>query len=185
MERFLAQGKTQEAADTLKFALLELTNQKPAPSLQQAVDDVLSTIQFSQLVQMRLGAESIFFMPLPFPFLQSGFLLIDHKHKDDTENDQQKKRAQSSTNVQLFLQLEGLGSLNITIHQEENNIALTFHTQDSSRAGFISEHKDELKNMLTTGTLYSAHFLVGAKEPVKILIEKMLHAPTGMVNINA
>jgi len=39
--------------------------------------------------------------------------------------------------------------------------------------------------MLTTGTLYTAQFLVGAKEPVKILIEKMLHAPTGMVNINA
>jgi len=183
MERLLFQGKSQEAANTLKFALLEITSLGPGPTLQKAADDVLSTIQFSQLVQMRLGAESIFFMPLPFPFLQSGFLLIDHEHQKSTQDNQQKKR--QPTDLSLYLQLEGLGNLNITVHQEGNNIALTFYSQDSSRARFISQHKDELKDMLTTGTLYTAQFLVGAKEPVKILIEKMLHAPTGMVNISA
>nr|WP_320009557.1 hypothetical protein [uncultured Desulfobulbus sp.] len=182
MERLLSQGKSQEAAHTLKFALLELTSQSPAPSLQQTVDEALHTIQFSQLVQMRLGFESIFFMPLPFPFLQSGFLLIDHKNQKDRQENQQKNRQQHE--LSLYLQLEGLGNLNITVHQEDNKINLTFYSQDASRAQFIGYHKQELTTLLSTGTLYSAQFLVGAQEPIKILIEKMLHAPTGMVNIS-
>jgi len=184
MEQLLLQGKTQEAGGTLKFALLELagltTNNEA--HLQQ-IDEILGSIQFSQLMQMRLSPEALLFLPLPFPHLLSGFLLIEDQAKNDDTSSKKKGRNGRNNDVNMYLQLEGLGNLNITLHQDEDKISLTFYSQDSERAKFMRENRDALQQMLTTGNLYSAQFLVGAKEPIKILIEKLLHdTPTGMVN---
>jgi len=183
LEQLLLQGKTQEAAGTLKFALLELAKfSSHNESHIQQIDELLGSIQFSQLMQMRLSPESLFFLPLPFPYLQSGFLLIEDKADQDGSSAKKKNKNSQDNDIAMYLQLEGLGNLHIAIHQEEEKIALTFYSQDSERAKFIGENREALQQMLTTGNLYSAQFLVGAKEPVKILIEKLLHAPTGMVN---
>ena len=182
-EQLLARGQSLEAAGTLKSALLELANlSSTSPSQLQHIDDLLGSIQFSQLMQMRLASEFLLFLPLPFPFLQSGFLLVNNEKNRDAADPKKKRRSPEDKDINMYLQLEGLGNLQIRIQQEADKISLTFYTQDSERAQFIGEQRPELQEMLTTGKLYSAQFLVGAKEPVKILMEKMLHAPTGMVN---
>nr|WP_321468876.1 hypothetical protein [uncultured Desulfobulbus sp.] len=186
LEQSFAHGKVEDAAGTLKFALLELANLSSTSESQlQKIDELLNSLQFSQLMQMRLSPESLFFLPLPFPFLESGFLLIPKEKGRDGDAAKNKNKQMQENDISMHLQLEGLGNLHITIRQDKDQIALTFYTQDAERAKFMGEYREELPKMLTRGTLYAANFLVGAKEPVKVLLEKMLHAPTGMVNIKA
>lgn len=183
LEQLLAQGDTQQAAGTLKFALLELSNLSSANQSQlQTIDELLGSIQSSQLMQTRLSYESIFFLPLPFPCLQSGFLLIENEKQREGSKQTTKKQDGHDKEVGIYLQLEGLGNLRITVHQKDDQISLTFYSQDKERAQFLGAHREELQELLTTGTLSSARFLTGAKDPIKTLIEKIIHAPTGMVN---
>jgi hypothetical protein len=132
-----------------------------------------------------LSTESIFFLPLPFPFLHTGFLLIDSKKEGQGQDRGKSTGEAQAKNVSMHLQLEGLGNLRIEIHQDNDQIALTFYSEDAERARFIGEHREELQNWLTTGQLRSAQFLIGSKEPTKVLIEKLLHGSTGMINTSA
>lgn len=183
LERSLAEGSLRDASNTLKFALLELASLNALNESQwQQADDLVQTIQLAQLLQIRLSAESIFFMPLPFPFLHSGFLLIDTKKGGNKEEQEKSRHKRQTKDVSMHLQLEGLGNLQIDIQQENDQIALTFLTEDAERARFIGEHREELQNWLTTGQLRSAQFLIGSKEPAKLLIEKLIHGSTGMIN---
>jgi hypothetical protein len=40
-------------------------------------DQITRTIELYQLLQIRLASEALFFLPLPFSFLEQGFLLVD------------------------------------------------------------------------------------------------------------
>ncbi|WP_448872803.1 flagellar hook-length control protein FliK [Desulfobulbus propionicus] len=186
LEQLLAEGNMREATGTLKFALLELSNLPSINESQlQQANDLVQIIQLSQLLQIRLSTESIFFLPLPFPFLHTGFLLVDNKKEGQGQDRGKSTGEAQAKNVSMHLQLEGLGNLRIEIHQDNDQIALTFYSEDAERARFIGEHREELQNWLTTGQLRSAQFLIGSKEPTKVLIEKLLHGSTGMINTSA
>ena len=121
MEHLLLEGKAEDAAGTLKFALLELANLSTTnQSHLHQIDELLGSIQFSQLMQMRLSPESLFFLPLPFPYLQSGFLLIEDKTNLDSSSSEQKSQSGPNGGVDMYLQLEGLGNLHIAIGQEKD-----------------------------------------------------------------
>ncbi len=40
-------------------------------------DQLVRSIELFQLLQIRLAGESLFFLPLPFSFLDQGYLLVD------------------------------------------------------------------------------------------------------------
>jgi hypothetical protein len=185
LERLLAEGKGPEAANTLKFALLEMANTATQPAQMQQAEEMLQSIQLAQLLNLRLSADSIFFMPLPFPFLHSGFLLIDTEKERNKESRDQTKGGGNAQVVHMHLQLEGLGNLQIDIHQDGEAIGLTFYAEDGERARFIGEHREELRQQLSAGQLHSVQFLIGAKEPVKQLLAQLVHGSTGMINTTA
>jgi hypothetical protein len=185
MEQLLADGNRDKAVQTLKFALLELSQQLPGgdKGTPQAVQ-ITKSIELYQLLQIRLANESLSFIPLPFPFLNQGYLLID----DRSQRESPEKSGQSEKTAQLFelhLQLEGLGNLQIDIRQKDGGVTLKFLAEDSERAKFLASFRDELNHWLTMASLESAHFLVGAKEPTKSLLEKIVSGATGMVDTNA
>ncbi len=186
MERLLAEGNPDKASQTLKFALLELSQQFHAgnKSTVQA-DQIIKSIELYQNLQIRLANESLSFVPLPFSFLNQGYLLID---ADRSKRESDEKSGQSEKTAQLFelhLQLEGLGNLQIDIRQQDGQVALKFLTEDTERAKFIAGFRNELEKWLTAASLESAQFLVGAKEPVKSLLEIIMSGATGMVDTKA
>lgn len=186
MERLLADGNTEKAAQTLKFALLELSQQFQAGDKHTAqADQILKSIELYQTLQIRLANESLSFVPLPFSFLNQGYLLID---TDRSKHGSEEKTGSPENPAQLFelhLQLEGLGNLQIDIRQKDGQVALKFLTEDTDRAKFIAGFRNELEQWLTAASLESAQFLVGAKEPVKSLLEKIMSGATGMVDTKA
>lgn len=185
VEQLLVQEKTEAATHTAKFALLEFAQQAAVDEDSAAqAHSLVKSIEMYQLVQIRLAAEGTQFLPLPFSFLQQGFVLID-ADKGKQSSKSQGSGEEAVQHLRLHLQLEGLGNLAIDIAQQGEAISLRFQAQNIERAQFISNHRQDLEQWLTSGTLQSVQFLAGAEEPVKTLLKQMVKGATGMVDTKA
>jgi hypothetical protein len=186
-EQLLAQGTREEVVQTLKFSLLELSQQlSQADKSTVQADKIVQSIELYQFLQIRLASESLFFMPLPYPFLDQGYLLVDADRPDQDAEDTNDTPAKSATTYTLHLQLQGLGNLEIKILQKNDQIAVQFLAEDVERAKFMAGYREELKHWLTTADLESVQYLVGSIDPVKALLEKIMQGGvTGMVDTNA
>lgn len=183
MERLLLEGKPEEAARTLKFALLEAVQSGIKEERHSiSAERLVHNLELHQLLQLRLAGQALFFLPLPFSFLQQGYLLIDRDQSGGQEEGSQEQSRQPVQTASLHLQLEGLGNLHIDISRSENQITLKFLTEHTEQAKFLAGFREELESRLTGGTLVAAQFLVGAKEPVKALLARILGDNTGVID---
>jgi len=182
LEQLLASGKQKEAAQTLKSALLEISHTFAGDSkIQPQAEQLTSTIQLYQMLQIRLAGEDISFLPLPLPFLNQGFLLVEPDHQQGGEQHSDKENKKYS----LHLNLEGLGNLKVDLQQQAGGMRVRFFAEDATRAKFLSENREELQHWLTATTLESVQFLTGAEDPTKQLLSRMNRGQTGMLNTRA
>lgn len=185
LEQLLAQEKTQAATQTAKFALMEFTQQSRIDDNSAAqAHSLLKSIELYQLLQIRLATEGTQFLPLPFSFLQQGFVLIDADSGKQASNPHESDTSKTSR-LSLHLQLEGLGNLRVDIQQQGEAISLRFQAENLERAQFIGHHRQDLEQWLTSGKLQSVQFLAGAEEPIKTLLKQVVQGATGMVNTKA
>ena len=185
MEQLFAQGKGQEAAQTLKFALLELGQQltgSNTPSVEQT-GQILQTVELYQMLQLRMASEFLFFLPLPLPFLDQGYLLVDNQ--PETEDQSGNEAQEDSLHYTLHLKLEGLGNLRIEMEHTQERLDLQFFTEDRDKMVFMHQHKEELDKWLTAVELGSAHFFSGADDPVKTLLQNVDTQSAGVINTKA
>ena len=185
MEQLFAQNKGQEAAQTLKFALLELSQQLTGINTSggEQAGQILQTLELYQMLQLRMASEFLFFLPLPLPFLEQGYLLVDNQpNQDDKTGDEAKENPLRYT---LHLQLEGLGNLRIEMQQTQERLDLRFFTEDRDKMVFMHNHKEELDKWLTAVELGSAHFFSGTDDPAKILLQIINVNKTGVINTKA
>lgn len=182
-EQLLATGRQEEALQTLKSALLDISHALTGNAKgQQVAEQLTSTIQLYQMLQIRLANEALLFLPLPLPFLNQGFLLVspdDKQHGLQTRSEEQKKK------YTLHLNLAGLGNLQIEFQQLAGGMRLRFYSEDNSKAKFLAEHREELPSWLTATDLESVQFLTGAEDPAKKLLSLMTHGSTGVLNTRA
>ncbi|PID72065.1 MAG: hypothetical protein CSB34_04330 [Desulfobulbus propionicus] len=183
MEQLLAQGKREEAVQTLKFALLELGQQLTGTTTSgEQANQMLQTVELYQMLQVKLASEAIFFMPLPLPFLDQGYLIIDQQPEQENQG---QNEGETTTQYTLHLQLEGLGNLRIEIKQRETSADINFYGEDQQKMAFMREHKEELARWLTAIELSSAQFFTGAENPAQALLKNIANAPAGMINTQA
>ena len=186
MERLLAENKPEEAARTLKFALLELSQQAgSADKSTVAPDQLTKTLELYQLLQIRLASEALFFLPLPFSFLQQGYLLVDSDRSGGESKTEGDLSSRTDQTIELHLQLEGLGNVQIDIRRQEDRVALKFLTENAEKAKFVAGFREELEQWITSTNLDSVQFLVGANEPVRTLLEIITRGGTGMIDTRA
>ncbi len=184
LERLLAEGKTDQAAATLKSALLEIRQQHDGQgSVSNQAGQLHSTIEAIQLLQVRLAQDSIFLLPLPFPFLEQGFLIVDQDRAN--QHAEAEQQADLPARYSLYLQLEGLGNLRIDFQQGTAGTRLYFYAEDADRARFLSQNQQELLNMLTATDPESIQFLTGAEDPVKSLLGRITDTGTTVLNTTA
>ncbi len=184
LEHLLATGKQEEATQTLKSALLEISHSFSGNTkIQPLADQLTATIQLYQMLQIRLAGEAIFFLPLPLSFLNQGYLLVEPDHKQ--EGEQQPGGENENNRYSLHLNLEGLGNLKVDLQQQAGGMRLRFFAEDSEKAKFLSENRDDLQQWLTATTLESVQFLTGAEDPTKQLLARMTHGPASLLNTRA
>ncbi len=181
-EQSLASGDKKEAATTLKSVLIEIMNKfTGSEKIQKQASHLVKTIELYQTLNLKLSNDSLFFIPLPFPFLDHGYLLIspdDNDQTDPTKKDLSRKYS-------LHLKLEGLGDLQIDILKNNEKVSLKFTAQDPERAVFLKSLEEELQEWLTALQLESVSFHSGAENPVKHLLSKITVNQSGLLDTRA
>ncbi|HKK00825.1 MAG TPA: hypothetical protein VJ955_01545, partial [Desulfuromonadales bacterium] len=85
--------------------------------------------------------------------------------------------------LSLYLQLKGLGSLQINLLYDEDGLFLRFLCDSKRVTAFISSFRAELENMLSSVLpLNGVSFTEGAVPPVQALAQKLLQGDRGVIN---
>ncbi len=183
MEALLANGDKDKAAQTLKAALLETVHAfKDATEIAKNTHQLLGTIEAYQLAQLHLENPSHFIFPLPFPFLEKGYLMVEdygQKKESDGESSQFPQR------FSLHLALEDLGNLQIDFLQYQDGLFIRFNTDSKDKSNFVESFSSDLKQAITNTALLGLSFSENASDPAADLIKKILPQGSSMLDTTA
>jgi len=174
MEAKLGRGLKDEGTTSLKSALLEVIHLfKESEKSEGTAKNLLATIESFQLSQLRLDQDKNLIIPLPFPFLDQGYLLIDQKQEQETEDHKRKKQLHFS----LHLALSGLGNIQIEFVQTDEGLWMRFNCDSQEKADFVRQFSDDLRQQLADTPIQGLSFSGTANAPGTDLVR--LLAPTG------
>lgn len=163
-------SKQQDVAHTLKAALLEIRSLLNAGTeLAETTNKLLGTIELYQLSQLRLSNENLLIFPLPLPFLNHGYLLVD-KDSKKVESDEEKIPSRFS----LHLNLEPMGNIEVSFLDTAEGLYIRFCCDTSEKSLFASTHQEELKEMISSTDLLALSFGEGAGNPAQELIQQLI-----------
>lgn len=174
LERLLAAGDKDGAIHTLKAALLEIAhNFSAAEHLAETTQKILTTLELFQIAQLHANSPSQQIFPLPLPFIEQGYLVVE-QHEGDSDATQ---RSQEESRFSLHLTMTDLGNLCIDFLQNPAGLYIRFHADSQEKADFIAAHGNELEAAITEIPLINLAFSGDASDPINELIRHLL--PTG------
>jgi hypothetical protein len=174
LEALLRAGKTVAAKTNFKTMLLiHATEIHKQGGTTENIENILNLLKLYQFCRYKLAQENIVFLPLPFSFLEQGYLLAEkEKHQDQEDN--YPGRFWKMT---LYLKLSFLGNLKILLLFENLTLYLRILCDTKDKAEIISESLNRLQNQLSTISLDSFSVGIGAEDPLQSLIQRF--APDG------
>ena len=133
-------------------------------------EQILEQCKLYQLCRARLSQENTLFLPLPFSFLEQGYLLAERENRED-ENDEETDQPWKIT---LNVQLTSLGNLQILLLFEKQDLRLRILADSQTTQQFLSESLSGLQDTLAGFTLRSYSVGLGAEDPMKALVERLV-----------
>jgi hypothetical protein len=176
-EALLAKGEAGGAKHTLKSALLELAQAfRNADQLAENTTKLLNTLELYQLAQLQLDKDNVFIFPLPIPFLEKGYLLVEeHENgKDTAKQDEQR--------FSLHLSLDGLGNLRIDILKSPEGVYLRFLSDSKEKLQFIETFKDDLLLNTVDSYILGVSFSQEPLDTATDLLKKLLPEGESLIN---
>lgn len=162
-ENAIARGDTGKAASTLKASLMEiLATFTKGSQASEGASKLLATLEFFQLAQLHTDTSQQFIFPLPLPFLEQGFLLIDRKPGGEEESGEYKDE---EYRFSLHLKMTDLGNMRIDFFHSQEGLFIRFHADSKEKAEFISTFSDQLKEVITDTPILGLSFAADAEEP--------------------
>lgn len=181
LENLLARGETDKASFTLKAALLELLHGFMRESqASETVGKALSTLEFFQLAQLQADSAQQLIFPLPLPFLDQGFLLIEKRQDEHGGSGRQDEEVEYR--FSLHLKMSDIGSLRIDFYHTPEGLFIRFHADSQEKADFIAGFSQDLVGAISDGPVLSLSFAADAEDPVTELIRQL--APEGRAVID-
>lgn len=179
LERLLAAGDKDGAIHTLKAALLEIThNFSAAEHLAETTQKILTTLELFQIAQLHANSPTQQIFPLPLPFVEQGYLVVEQQEGNSDVNRQKEGESRFS----LHLTMTDLGNLCIDFLQNPAGLYIRFHADTQEKADFIAAHSDELEAVITEPPLISLAFSGDASDPINELIRHLLPAGNSMLD---
>lgn len=176
-ESLLAKGNTKEASTTLKAALLELAQIfKGAEHIAEKTSRLLNTLELYQLAQLQLEKENVFIFPLPIPFLEKGYLLVEDKNESNDDNAAEDRR------FSLHISLVGLGNLRIDVLKNPEGLFLRFISDSQKKLDFIRAFQDDLLLQMVGTEIISISFSLEPLDTAADLLKKLLPDGESLVN---
>ncbi len=181
MEAKLGRGIKEDNAGSLKSAILETLHLfENSEQIKEPGKTLLSTIESFQLSQVRLEQDKTLILPLPLPWLDQGYLLIDEKQGEGQEGYEQKKQMHFS----LHLALTGLGNILIDFLQADEGLWMRFNCDSAEKADFVGQFSDDLKQQLADIPLplQGLSFAATANSPSNDLIRRLVPSGQSLLN---
>ena len=179
LENLLAKGDKNGAVQTLKAALLELAHSfSTADRIADSTSKILTTLELFQLAQLHAGTDTHFIFPIPLPFIEQGYLLIE---KEDQGSDRETQDP-SERRFSLHLTMSDLGNLLIDFLHNAEGLFIRLSAEDQDKADFIAEYGDDLKAAISDTPLISLSFSGGALDPINDLIRQLVPEGRSMLD---
>jgi hypothetical protein len=181
-ESLLAHGNKEQPGQSLKAALLEIAQIfKGTSEVSENAKRLLGTLELFQLAQLQFSKENILIFPLPFPFLEKGFLQVDDFHKFSKENED----AVENFSFSLHLTLTEFGNLKVDFNQNPKGIYIKFHSSSKEKSDFLQDFTDELISALTGPPILGISFSEDAGDPASEILQHLLPEGRSLVNTKA
>lgn len=183
LESLLAAGNKEEAVKTVKFALMELVqNFTGRGELAESGKLALSTLEFFQLAQLQTARQDALVVPIPLPFLDQGYLVVED-YKDQSAKDGQGR--EMPKHFSLLLKLAPLGNLKIDFLSSDENMYIRFYCQSKEVSDFLAGFKEELENALTGTTVRGVSFSQNSEDPLSAVLKKGMTGEDSFVDTKA
>jgi hypothetical protein len=174
LEQLLARGDKNSAVLTLKAALLDIAHSfTTASTIAETTNKILATLELFQLTQLQIGNNTQLIFPLPLPFIEQGYLLIEQDDKKSAANNS----AKTENRFSLHLTVSDLGNLQIDFLQNMEGLFIRFRAGTQEKADFIETFSADLKKAITDIPLVSLLFSGDAPDPIHDLLRQLV--PTG------
>ncbi len=182
LEQLLARGDKNAAAHTLKAALLNIANSfSTAGGINETAQKILTTLELFQLVQLQVANDTQLILPLPLPFIEQGYLLIDQEDEDSEKND----TTGSENRFSLHLSVSALGNLQIDFLQNVEGLFIRFRADNQEKADFIATFTADLQRALTDIPLINVSFSGDAPDPIQDLVRRLVPAGNQILDTKA
>ncbi len=184
LEHMLANQDRPPAVENLKSALLEIANTfRNRESLAENTGKVLNTIELFQLAQLYNNQDRQFILPLPLPFIEKGYLVVEYEEKNKGEgNDPINKKYDRFS---LYLTMSDLGNLQIDFLQIKETLYLRFRTDSEEKTRFVQQFSEQLQETLSGSSEITFSFSSDAPDPIADLLQRVISEDTSMVNTKA
>jgi hypothetical protein len=180
LEALLAQGRTSEAFSGFKALLfMQAGSGQVGGAATEEASAMLEHLNLFQLCRYRLAQDNTVFLPLPFEFVEQGYLLAQ-KHQPRQGEDQDADDPADSPDdspawkMNLNLKLSVLGSLEILLLFEDPGLRMRVLCETQKCAKTISQAMPQLADRLTTVSLLGYSVDTGARDPVMTLLERLV-----------
>jgi hypothetical protein len=170
LEAKLASGVATEMGGLLKSALLEALHlDKTGTGLTETAEHILHLLELFQFCQLKLTRQDVFFVPLPLPFLDQGFIIIDRQKQHQVD-----AKPAPPFRLSLHLSLQNLGDLRIDLLHDPGGLYIRFVCDSQEKADFVAAYKEELVHGLSSFPLHDITFAADAESPANALLAKMI-----------
>lgn len=170
-EQLLLKGDKQNAANTLKAALLEIAqNFSSAERLAETTHKLLTTLELFQFAQLHRSSDTHIIFPIPLPFVEQGYIVVERGNKDE-ENGQ---GGEGENRFSLHLTMSEIGNLRIDFLQTETNLSIKLMAETQEKADFMEMFKEELQESITGTSQINIVITGDAPDPIADLIREMV-----------
>jgi len=168
----LLASEPESRVGNLKALLLQLMGQQDGTSQQQENSkNLLQHTELMQLCRAKLHQDNVFFLPLPFPFLERGFALMERRRGSEPEAEENEPEGYS---ISLCLRLQNLGALEVRMLYEEPQLLVRILCKEQEAADFFSGLKEQFKEAVEALQVQSLTVTTGGRDPDRILMENVL-----------
>ncbi|KJR96344.1 MAG: hypothetical protein VR65_28760 [Desulfobulbaceae bacterium BRH_c16a] len=179
LEHLLAKGDKNSAVHTLKAALLEMAHSfSTTESIAQSTSKILTTLELFQLAQLHAGTDTHVILPIPLPFVEQGYLLVEREEHDSESGDKDS----SDSRFSLHLTMSELGNLRIDFLHNAEGVFIRFSADSQEKADFLATFSDDLKAAIRHTSLKSLAFSSGAPDPMSDLIRQLVPEGRSMLD---
>lgn len=182
LENILARGDSATASLTLKAALLDLAYTfQNAENISEAANKILTTIELFQLAQLHNSGDRQFIFPLPLPFVEQGYLIVDQ----DSDNESNKDDKNRNRRFSLHLSMADLGNIQIDFLIIKETLYIRFRTDSQDKADFVAQFSDELRDAISDIPEINISFGSDAPDPLTDLMRQIVPEGNSMLDTRA